>query len=681
MSINTELKLLKNTKENLRTAIMEKGVVVSSSDLFSTYPTRISQISTQSGTYDESLKKLLDGSYTSYEIPNGTEKLKTDAFRSYTSLASITIPPTIKTVGSYAFKDCTSLNRVNITDLSAWCGIDFKTAESGSDVSSNPLKTAHRLYMNGTQIKDLVIPNDVTEIKPYVFYSASGFTSVVIPDSVTTIGSDAFKSCSGLKTVEIGTGITSIDTRAFYYCSGLTSITVKAETPPTIGSVVFDDTNNAQIFVPEDSVQAYKTAWSKYASRIQAIPVESFAMKFTPKSGGTPIEVELEDLATAGVIEKTDVPSTIKNGTGTLEIGEGVTTIERLAFQNCSKLTSVTISDSVTSIEAGAFWDCSSLTSANIPDSVTFIGTSTFQGCTSLTSVTIPNSVTGIGDMALYGCTGLNYITVSSTTPPTLAYDVFGNTNDCPLIVPVSSVDTYKTAWSAYADRIVGEGVAYWKLIYSECDTDGRGKNTGYVINMYEDVNPTSPTYGNTRTDYVQDEETCPIPVAVPEFRRIQYIQDVTSGKYLIVDTANNIALNASLIAETSTTNNGINANKNYISVDIDTAYDTIEATETTLNAAVDYYGNYLTWTDENSGTVYYLTPNSSSSPAFKANATSPSQIAPFYSDNGCFTFKSEYNRAIAFFRNSSGSNYKFRWQPTNIDSNFDNVALFKLVE
>lgn len=271
MSINTELNLLKNTKENLRTAIMEKGVVVSSSDLFSTYPTRISQISTESGTYDESLKKLLDGSYTSYEIPNGTEKLKHSAFHSYTSLASITIPPTIKTVGSYAFYGCTSLSRVNITDLSAWCGIDFKT--SGSDISSNPLRTADRLYMNGTQITNLVIPSDVTEIKPYVFYAASGFTSVVIPDSVTTIGLDAFSNCTGLKTVEIGTGITTIGARAFYYCSRLTSITLKAETPPTIGSVVFNDTNNCPIYVPEESVQAYKTAWPDYASRIQAIVV------------------------------------------------------------------------------------------------------------------------------------------------------------------------------------------------------------------------------------------------------------------------------------------------------------------------------------------------------------------------------------------------------------------------
>ena len=330
MSINTELNLLKNTKENLRTAIMEKGVVVSSSDLFSTYPTRISQISTQSGTYDESLKKLLDGSYTSYEIPNGTEILKANAFRSYTSLASITIPPTIKTVGSYAFKDCTSLNRVNITDLSAWCGIDFKT--SGSDISSNPLSTANRLYMNGTQITNLVIPSDVTEIKPYVFYSVSGFTSVVIPDSVTTIGSDAFRSCSGLNTVEIGTGITSIDTRAFYYCSRLTSITVKAETPPTIGSVVFNDTNNCPIYVPADSVDTYKTAWPQYASRIQAIPNDRLFNSIVDRS----------------VTE--------------IEIPNDVTTIGENAFSDCTSLTTVTIPSSVTSIQYGAFQGCTSLT-------------------------------------------------------------------------------------------------------------------------------------------------------------------------------------------------------------------------------------------------------------------------------------------------------------------------------
>ena len=439
MSINTELNLLKNTKENLRTAIMEKGVVVSPSDLFSTYPTRISQISTESGIYDESLKKLLDGSYTSYEIPNGTEKLKVSAFQSYTSLASITIPPTIKTVGLYAFKDCTSLNRVNITDLSAWCGIDFKKDSSESGISSNPLSAANRLYMNGTQITNLVIPSGVTEIKPYVFYSVSGFTSVVIPDSVTKIGDRAFESCSGLKTVEIGTGITNIGVAAFQWCTKLTSITVNAVTPPTLGGGAFISTNNCPIYVPAESVQAYKTAtnWSAYADRIQAIPVPP-AMKWTSADGTQEISIACEDLETPGTLASTDRTSAdpgnlIKTVEGSAEIGGCVTSIGNQAFNGCTALTSVTI-----------------------PDSVTSIGYGTFSNCSSLASVTIPDSVTSIGSYAFYGCSSLTSVTVNATTPPTLGSFAFYNTNNCPIYVQADSVDAYKAAtnWKTYASRI-----------------------------------------------------------------------------------------------------------------------------------------------------------------------------------------------------------------------------------
>ena len=66
-----------------------------------------------------------------------------------------------------------------------------------------------------------------------------------------------------------------------------------------------------------------------------------------------------------------------------------VTSIGDFAFDQCSALTSVTISDSVTSIGNYAFRDCSALTSVTIGNSVTSIGGGAFSGCSGLTSVTI----------------------------------------------------------------------------------------------------------------------------------------------------------------------------------------------------------------------------------------------------------------------------------------------------
>ena len=84
-----------------------------------------------------------------------------------------------------------------------------------------------------------------------------------------------------------------------------------------------------------------------------------------------------------------------------------MTSIGDRAFGWCSALTSVNIPNGVTSIEWGTFYGCSSLKSADIPEGVTSILNYAFYDCSSLTSVNIPGSVTSIGDGAFFGCTGL----------------------------------------------------------------------------------------------------------------------------------------------------------------------------------------------------------------------------------------------------------------------------------
>ena len=109
---------------------------------------------------------------------------------------------------------------MNITDLVSWCKINFV----GYD--SNPLRYARHLFLNGNEVKKLVIPNGTTKIEDDVFSGCSGLTSVNIPNSVTSIGNDAFYGCSGLTSVNIPNSITSIGKNTFRDCSSLTSITI-----------------------------------------------------------------------------------------------------------------------------------------------------------------------------------------------------------------------------------------------------------------------------------------------------------------------------------------------------------------------------------------------------------------------------------------------------------------------
>lgn len=140
----------------------------------------------------------------------------------YSYIKTITIPDTVTSIGSGAFSYCYYLKDVYITDIGKWCGISFE------DWSATPLNYAHNLYLNGTLITNLVIPNGVTSIGGFAFSRCTGLTSITIPDSVTSIDWGAFSGCTGLTSIKFqGTkaqwyaieGINWIDVHCTVYCT------------------------------------------------------------------------------------------------------------------------------------------------------------------------------------------------------------------------------------------------------------------------------------------------------------------------------------------------------------------------------------------------------------------------------------------------------------------------------
>ena len=125
------------------------------------------------------------------------------------------------------------MDRVNITDLAAWCKIDFvyfdEELQSFVDpADTSPFVYAHHLYLNGEEVKDLAIPATVTTISNGAFYHCEGLTSVYFPSSVTAIGENAFADCKGLADVTFGNCGISFGLQAFEGCSNLTSLILPA---------------------------------------------------------------------------------------------------------------------------------------------------------------------------------------------------------------------------------------------------------------------------------------------------------------------------------------------------------------------------------------------------------------------------------------------------------------------
>nr|WP_277602764.1 leucine-rich repeat protein [Acinetobacter sp. NIPH 1852] len=125
--------------------------------------------------------------------------------------------------------------------------------------------------LNGETIREVTgdpIPN-------YYFENqGEGRTSLVINNSITKININAFTNWLSATSLVIPESVINIGEGVFQNWISCISIRCLAVVPPVLGTIAFNNTNNAPIYVPAESVDAYKSAsgWSYYASRIFAIP-------------------------------------------------------------------------------------------------------------------------------------------------------------------------------------------------------------------------------------------------------------------------------------------------------------------------------------------------------------------------------------------------------------------------
>ena len=299
-------------------------------------------------------------------------------------------------------------------------------------------------FLECSSLTSITIPNSVTSIGDYAFSDCPSLTSITIPNSVTSIGDEAFRGCSSLTSITIPNSVTSIGDEAFRGCSSLTSITCLGTTPPTLGTGVFNDTKLSAVYIPDNTLSAYQTAWgNEYVffnnenTLTLHVATPGTLADLIFDAGTRPVLVakltltgtlndddftcmretmtSLVDLDLSGITNTSGVYFEGKENLVRIILPTNLTSIGYCAFKGCSSLTSITIPESVTSIGESAFCWCYSLTSITIPNSVTSIGEDAFNSCSSLTAITIPNSVTSIENSAFYYCSSLTSITIPNS--------------------------------------------------------------------------------------------------------------------------------------------------------------------------------------------------------------------------------------------------------------------------
>ena len=202
---------------------------------------------------------------SSIVIPEGITTISEGTFWQCTSLTCVSVPASVISCGN-AFSR--SIAEVHISDLSAWCNINFKYP------SCNPLYYAHHLYFDNTEITWLTIPEDVTTIANYAFTRCEGLTGITLHEGITSIGKQAFSYCSSLTNLTIPPGLTAIEEFTFSSCSNLTNVSLSPGLL-SIGNNAFSNCINLRSINIPEGVQTLGFAAFRYCDSLESVSIPS----------------------------------------------------------------------------------------------------------------------------------------------------------------------------------------------------------------------------------------------------------------------------------------------------------------------------------------------------------------------------------------------------------------------
>ncbi len=251
---------------------------------------------------------------------------------------------TINGIDEDAFSDCTNLTSVTIPaeieyimpGCFSGCSnlTEFVVDEDNASYSaengilySSWYADFKRVLAYPSATGECSISEGIIGIGNCAFQNCTGLTGLTIPSSVTSIGVYAFQNCTGLTSLTIPASVTDIEAPAFGGCVNLTNFSVAADNPnySADGSILYNK-------------------------------------------------------------DKTTLLA-CSSASGAFTVPNGVTSIGRDAFEDCTGLVSVVLPTTLTTIQWAAFQGCDNLSEVTIPVSVIKIGDFAFNVWGSLTDV------------------------------------------------------------------------------------------------------------------------------------------------------------------------------------------------------------------------------------------------------------------------------------------------------
>lgn len=217
----------------------------------------------------------------SCKIVEGTRVIAREAFYCFpgekgaSTLASVSIPDSVVTVGYEAFKD-TALYK----DASKWkdnvlyidhCLIDVKQELLVGDyqIEKGTRVIAEGAFENSYALMNVTLPDSLVTIGSIAFRKCVALSSIEVPYGVFYIGAGAFSNCSSLASVTLPSSLEYMLRQVFNNCTSLSEIKVYAVKPPVVDTTLGSNLDKSiPVYVPEESIEAYKAAdgWCEFTN-------------------------------------------------------------------------------------------------------------------------------------------------------------------------------------------------------------------------------------------------------------------------------------------------------------------------------------------------------------------------------------------------------------------------------
>lgn len=342
---------------------------------------------------DSSIKVTIDLSYlgelTGLEdvAENVANALATPkSFSKCQNITTITLPPGLQSIGSFAFLQCISLSTINVPGVVN--------------------------YYDG-----ITLPDSLVSIGKNAFYGCSGIGYFTIPSNInfTALAEAMLQNCTNIEYIEIPSNILSIGANCFNGCTKLETLRLDSSTCALqeIGNYAFNGCTSLDNVTLFTSVKTLGNNTFSGCSNLQSITLSGV------ETVGDYCFQNCTNLYSINLSVIKNMGNYVFYGCTTLRtvsLSNYLTALGNNVFDGCEDLDGIDLPNSLLTLGNNVFLGCSSLDQISLPASVTTMGNAVFKNCTELREFIIPSSVTSIGYNFCSGCTSLQRVIFQTTT-------------------------------------------------------------------------------------------------------------------------------------------------------------------------------------------------------------------------------------------------------------------------